>query len=104
MAEKLRAALCRREVAIRDFFDIDHAVRNGGFNALDRDLLDLLKRKVDVPGTGPIDVSPQRREQLAAQLEAQLRPVLRGAEFEAFDLSRAFATVVKVAESIRQLR
>lgn len=26
MAEKLRAALCRREAAIRDFYDIDHAV------------------------------------------------------------------------------
>ena len=102
MAEKLRAALCRREVAIRDFFDIDHAVRNGGFDTLDRDLLDLLKRKVDVPGTGPIDVSLLRREQLAAQLEAQLRPVLRSAEFEAFDLSRAFETVAKVADSIRQ--
>ena len=70
--------------------------------ALRTKLLDLLKRKVDVPGTGPIDVSLLRREQLAAQLEAQLRPVLRSAEFEAFDLSRAFETVAKVADSIRQ--
>jgi predicted nucleotidyltransferase component of viral defense system len=30
LAEKFRAALSRREVAIRDFYDIDHAVRNGG--------------------------------------------------------------------------
>lgn len=30
MVEKLRAALCRREVAIRDFFDVDYAVRNTG--------------------------------------------------------------------------
>jgi predicted nucleotidyltransferase component of viral defense system len=101
MAEKLRAALCRREVAIRDFFDVDHAVRNGGLDVLDRDLLTLVKRKIEVLGTGPINVSPQRREQLAAQLEAQLRPVLRSAEFEAFNLSRAFEAVAKVAESIR---
>ena len=30
MAEKLRAALTRRDVAIRDFFDVDHAVRERG--------------------------------------------------------------------------
>jgi hypothetical protein len=28
MAEKLRAALTRREVAIRDFFDVEHATRH----------------------------------------------------------------------------
>ena len=28
-AEKLRAALTRREPAIRDFYDIDHGVRSG---------------------------------------------------------------------------
>ena len=33
MAEKFRAALSRREPAIRDFFDIDHAVRKGGLQA-----------------------------------------------------------------------
>lgn len=27
MAEKLRAALSRRDVAIRDYYDVDHAVR-----------------------------------------------------------------------------
>ncbi|MBI2903363.1 MAG: nucleotidyl transferase AbiEii/AbiGii toxin family protein, partial [Candidatus Methylomirabilis oxyfera] len=30
MAEKLRAALSRREAAIRDFYDVDHAVRRLG--------------------------------------------------------------------------
>lgn len=100
MAEKLRAALCRREVAIRDFFDIDHAVRNAGLNTLDRDLVDLLRRKLAVGGTGPVDVSPARLEQLRAQTHAQLRPVLRTEEFDSFDLNRAFQTVLKVAEAL----
>ena len=30
LAEKARAALSRREVAIRDFYDMDHAVRQQG--------------------------------------------------------------------------
>jgi predicted nucleotidyltransferase component of viral defense system len=83
MAEKLRAALCRREVAIRDFFDVDHAVRNAGLNTQDASLLDLLRHKLEIEGTGPVNVSPQRREQLAAQLEAQLRPGTTSAGFRA---------------------
>ncbi len=81
MAEKLRAALCRREVAIRDFFDIDHAVQDARLNTRDGQLLDLLRRKLQVFGTGPVDVSRSRLEQLQAQLDAQLRPVLRPQDF-----------------------
>lgn len=101
MAEKLRAALCRREVAIRDFYDVDHAVRNAGLNPLDRPLLDLVRRKLCVIGTGALDVSQRRRDQLTAQLQAQLRPVLRSTDFVTFDLSRAFDNVVRVADSVR---
>jgi predicted nucleotidyltransferase component of viral defense system len=100
MAEKLRAAMCRRDAAIRDFFDIDHAIRNATLNTGDKDLLNLLKRKLGVAGTGPVEVNQQRRNQLEAQLEAQLRPVLRNADFESFDLSRAFNAVTEVAESL----
>lgn len=100
MAEKLRAALCRREVAIRDFFDVDHAVRSGGFNPLAPGFLDLLKRKLEIPRTGPVDVSAGRLEQLRRQLDAQLRPVLREQEFAGFDLQRAIEAVRRVAEEL----
>lgn len=102
MAEKLRAALCRREVAIRDFFDIDDAVRSARFDAQDATLLKLLQDKVAAEGTGPVDVSSQRLQQLATQLDAQLRPVLRSQDFEQFDLNRAFDTVATVAHAIGQ--
>lgn len=97
MTEKLRAALCRNEVAIRDFFDVDHAARNAGFNALEPAFLELLHRKIAIPRTGPVDVSAGRMEQLQRQLEAQLRPVLREQEFVRFDLDRAIGTVRAVA-------
>lgn len=101
MAEKIRAALCRREVAIRDFFDIDHAVINASFDTLDTALLDLLRRKVAMNGTGPLDVSAGRYEQLRAQLETELRPVLRTRDFERFEIDRAFQTVTRVAQALR---
>jgi len=100
MAEKLRAALCRSEVAIRDFFDVDHAARNAGLNALEPAFMDLLRRKIAIPRTGPVDVSADRMEQLRRQLEAQLRPVLRDKEFNRFDLDRAIATVRAVAQAL----
>lgn len=100
MAEKMRAALCRREVAIRDFFDIDYAIRSGRLNTLDSGFLDLLCRKLAVEGTGPIDVSQGRLDQLGAQLDAQLQPVLRTQDFGQFDLARAFQAVSTVAQTI----
>ena len=45
MAEKLRAALSRRETAIRDFYDIHHAVRRMGLNVLEPDLSSCFGRR-----------------------------------------------------------
>jgi predicted nucleotidyltransferase component of viral defense system len=100
MAEKLRAALCRREIAIRDFFDIDHAVHQTGLDTSDPRLLKLTRRKLEIPGTGPVNVAPHRLEQLQRQLEEQLRPVLRAQEFVQFDLNRAIETVLAVAREV----
>lgn len=97
MAEKFRAALTRRDVAIRDFYDIDHAVRNSGLNPLQPDLLELIARKLDVPGSGAIDVSDTRLQALRRQLDAQLKPVLRSRDFSRFALERAFDVVRAVA-------
>jgi predicted nucleotidyltransferase component of viral defense system len=97
MAEKFRAALTRRDVAIRDFYDIDHAVRNSGLNPLQPDLLELIARKLDVPDNGAIDVSDTRLQALRQQLEAQLKPVLRSQDFSRFALDRAFDVVRAVA-------
>lgn len=102
MAERLRAAMCRREVAVRDFFDVDHAMRNSNLNILDEELLDVLQRKISVPGTSPVDTSPQRMRQLERQLEARLRPVLSGREFEEFDLERTIEAVSQIAKRITQ--
>jgi len=97
MAEKFRAALTRRDVAIRDFYDIDHAVRNSGLNPLQPDLLELIARKLEAPNNGAIDVSEARLQALRHQLDAQLMPVLRPQDFSRFALDRAFDVVRAVA-------
>jgi len=100
MSEKLRAALSRRDVAIRDFFDVDHAVQSQGLDPGDPALMHLLRRKLAIPGTDPVNVSPERMGQLHQQLEAQLRPVLREREIAAFDLERAIATIRGIAQRL----
>jgi hypothetical protein len=100
MAEKLRAALSRPEPAIRDFYDVDHAVRRLGFPVLESSFVALVAKKLRMPGNGPVDVSSTRLADLRPQLEAQLKPVLRDDDFALFDLDRAFRSVAEVAEAV----
>jgi len=103
-AEKFRAALTRREPAVRDFFDIDHATRHLGLRPQDDELLRLVGRKLAVPGNEAIDVSPARHAALQRQLDAELKPVLRAQDFEQFDLDRAYETVAGVARRLGATR
>lgn len=100
-AEKLRAALTRSEPAVRDFFDLDHAIASGRVDVNDRSLIGLLRTKLSVPGTGPTDVSPDKVARLRAQIETQLKPVLREADLAAFDLDRAVERVARAAHLAR---
>lgn len=96
-AEKFRAALSRREVAIRDFFDIDYAVRALGLQPNDEGLIKLVLTKLAVPGNEPVNVTAERLAILRQQDGAQLKPVLRELDFSAFDLDRAFGVVAAMA-------
>ncbi len=97
-AEKLRAALTRNEPAIRDLFDMDHAISAGRLDLTDSRLIPPLREKLSVPGNGPVDVSPEKRQSLRDQIATQLRAVLRAADFDRFDLDRAFTHVANVAK------
>jgi predicted nucleotidyltransferase component of viral defense system len=96
-AEKFRAALSRREVAIRDFYDLDYAVRRLDLQPQDPALIGLVRQKLAVPGNDPADVSENRLAMLRQQLEPQLKPVLRNKDFAEFDLERAVRIVVAMA-------
>ncbi|MDN5940762.1 MAG: nucleotidyl transferase AbiEii/AbiGii toxin family protein [Nitrospira sp.] len=104
LAEKFRAAMTRREPAIRDYFDIDYAVGNGVIDPTEGPWMQMVERKIMVPGNEPIDVSEERLNALKKQLEPGLKTVLRAKEFEAFDLDRAFSIVSKVASALRAIR
>ena len=99
-AEKIRAALTRREVAIRDFYDLDYAIRQKLFRTDDEQLIDLVRKKMRIPGNEPVNASEPRLIKLRQQVEAQLRPVLREHDFQRFDLDRAFKIISDMAARI----
>lgn len=100
MAEKFRAALSRKDVAIRDFYDVDYAVENLGLRPNDAEFVGLVRRKLNVSGNPAVDVGRERFAALRRQLDARLRTVLRERDFQAFDLSRAISLVVTMAERV----
>jgi hypothetical protein len=99
-AEKLRAALTRREPAIRDFFDLFYAVHELRFDFLDPEILKIVKAKLDVPGNAAIDISDERKQELSRQMNGQLKPVLRPVDYAKFDLENSYIMVQQIARSI----
>lgn len=95
-AEKIRAALTRREPAIRDFFDIDHAASLALFEYREPALLKLVAAKVSVNGTDPVDLTDAKIARLRGQIETELRPVLRAKDYDAFDLERVVTILGEV--------
>jgi predicted nucleotidyltransferase component of viral defense system len=101
-AEKIRAALTRREAAIRDFYDIDYAVRRLRLQTDDARMLALVKQKLAVPDTPEPDLSDSRLGLLTNQVQTQLRPVLRQNDFEEFDLVRAVGIVRNTVAALQK--
>jgi len=99
-AEKLRAAMTRKDPAIRDFYDLFHAFREIGLDSQDPDFHNMVRAKLKVPGNAPIDVSAERKLELDRQLEGQLKPVLRPADFARFNFDEAFKLVCKIAKTL----
>jgi predicted nucleotidyltransferase component of viral defense system len=82
-AEKTRAALTRRNPAIRDLFDIDHALRNQRVSITDQEYLRLLRLKLEST-VEKSDLSEIRIGLFRNQVETHLKPVLRPEEYAQF--------------------
>jgi len=100
-AEKARAALCRLEPAIRDFFDLDYAVREEQVDLQLPEFISLVKRKLAVPGNGPVQLTPERRAALERQVQTELHPVLRSRDFRGFELGRIWSALTDMYDQMR---
>jgi predicted nucleotidyltransferase component of viral defense system len=102
-AEKLRAALTRTDLAIRDFYDVDYAVTKMNFKWNEEQFLKFVKKKLAVPGNDPLNITLSRKEMLKRQLETELKPILREKDFQQFDLDRAFNLVAEIGSKLQRL-
>lgn len=99
-AEKVRAALTRKEPAIRDLFDLFHAGRKMKLDFEDPSFIMMVRKKLDVPGNSPVDISFEFKQELDRQLGGQLRPVLRPADFDSFNMDEAFDVIVRITRDL----
>ena len=101
-AEKVRAALTRTEPAILDLFDLFYAVHKMNLDLDDPDFLIMVKKKLDVQGNTPVDISLQYRRELGRQVEGQLRRLLRPAEFDSFNMDEAFELIGRITQTVAE--
>lgn len=92
VAEKLKAAISRRNVAIRDYYDLCY-IFESGFDFYDKSFIELFRRKVtDEDYTGDykrnFGLSDENIALLRRQIDGFLKPVIRSGE--KFDLDKVF--------------
>ena len=92
VAEKLKAAISRKDVAIRDYYDLWH-IAEFGFDFYNDKFIKLFKRKVTDEGykgdyKQDFGLSPDKLSTLRRQVETDLMPVIRAGE--SFDLEKVF--------------
>ena len=101
LSEKVRAALTRLEPAIRDFFDLQYALDHLKLRLEEPDFLDLLRKKLAIQGTGPVQLTQERRNALEQQSHTELAAVLRVKDIEKFDLARVWDILIALAPACR---
>lgn len=92
VAEKLKAAISRKDVAIRDYYDLWH-IAEFGFDFHNDKFIKLFKRKVTDEGyigdyKKDFGLSPDKLSLLRRQVDTDLIPVIRAGE--SFDLDKVF--------------
>jgi predicted nucleotidyltransferase component of viral defense system len=90
VAEKLKAAISRRDVAIRDYYDLWH-IAGSGFDFYNNKFIKLFKRKLSNEGYSgnyrkDFGLGADKLSILRRQVDSDLIPVIRAAE--EFDLQK----------------
>lgn len=99
-AEKLRAALTRRDPAPRDLYDLHHAVESGVLDWNNEEFLRLAARKIATET--PTDwLAAARIEAFRRGLVSELRPVLRPDVYHSLDFTKALATITTLANAMK---
>ncbi len=102
-AEKTRAALCRRELAIRDFYDLDFALMQNLIKLHDDVFVALVKKKVKHEKYFHDFNNPDVIKFLQAKIKSELEPTLKQFDGANFSLEQIVGKLLKLSNSIRLL-
>lgn len=100
VAEKLKAAISRKDVAIRDYYDLWH-ITEFGFDFYDKSFIKLFKRKITDEGyTGNykenFGLSDDNLSILRKQTDGLLKPVIRsGEQFDFNEVLERFNVILR---------
>lgn len=107
VSEKLRAAAIRKDIAPRDFYDLDFISRNR-FNIADKEVIKLFKKKIKEDG-GDTDLKKYRVnlgrsdtevKDMRSRIKAELFEVLTKDEQKNFDLDSALKRINKAMDDV----
>ena len=108
VSEKLRAAALRKNIAPRDFYDLDLIIRNK-FELADKEVVELFKKKIAEDG-GNLDLTKYHNNlgrsnneisDMRSRVEKELFDVLTADERENFNLDKALERINKVMGKIK---
>jgi len=102
VAEKMKAAITRKDPAIRDYYDLWH-IAEAGFDFYKRHFLEIFKKKLkdeDYQGDfrDKFGLSEDKIDLLTRQIKTDLIPVIR--IDEGFDLNKVFSRFNKILREI----
>ncbi len=107
ISEKLRAAAIRKEIAPRDFYDLDFILRNK-FNLANKEAVELFKKKLKEDNADTdltkyrfnLGRSDAEIKDMRLRIENELFDVLTSSERENFELDKALERINKAMENV----
>lgn len=95
-SEKIRASVCRPTLAIRDFYDIDHASQHRIIDFNHSEFIHMAEHKIANTTYFHDLKSPDVQQWLLNRVPAELAPTLRLSDADTFELSRSIHTILNI--------
>ncbi len=102
-AEKIRAALCRKKLAIRDYYDLDYALKKNLITLENKDFINLIKKKVVHEKYFHDFRDIEVVKFLQTRIDSELAPTLKQSAINMFSLERAIEYLEKLTSELNKV-